>query len=292
MFKWYGIFGIFLILLVELNFIFKIEPFASWYFPIIWLGYILVIDALVYSIKRNSLINNRFKQFLVMLVLSAIFWWTFEFINNLYLANWEYSGLGGFGSWFVRKLFGTLSFATVVPAFFETFELLRTIHLFDDVKLDKKLRIKKRFLFSMMIAGILCFALPAVFPEFAFPLIWLSFFLLLDPFNYLHGRPSIIGHVKNRNVRIPLLLSLAGLICGFLWEFWNYWAVPKWAYTLPSLVDFWRVFEMPILGYLGYLPFAWELYAMYHFSILLYKGEARILKNLIRQEKKFLLEGF
>jgi hypothetical protein len=27
-------------------------------------------------------------------------------------------------------------------------------------------------------------------------------------------------------------------------------------------VGFWKVFEMPILGYLGYLPFAMELFLM------------------------------
>jgi len=32
-------------------------------------------------------------------------------------------------------------------------------------------------------------------------------------------------------------------------------------------VDFLHVFEMPLLGYLGYLPFAWELFAIYHFVI-------------------------
>ena len=31
-----------------------------------------------------------------------------------------------------------------------------------------------------------------------------------------------------------------------------------------SLVDFWRIFEMPVLGYLGYLPFALELFGLYH----------------------------
>ena len=42
-------------------------------------------------------------------------------------------------------------------------------------------------------------------------------------------------------------------------------ALPKWYYTVPFF-NFGKIFEMPILGYLGYIPFAWELYALYHFA--------------------------
>jgi hypothetical protein len=62
----------------------------------------------------------------------------------------------------------------------------------------------------------------------------------------------------------PLLqLFLAGLICGFLWEMWNYYSFPKWKYSLPGF-EYLYVFEMPLAGYLGYLPFALELWAYYH----------------------------
>jgi hypothetical protein len=47
---------------------------------------------------------------------------------------------------------------------------------------------------------------------------------------------------------------------------WNYYAYPKWVYHVP-FVDFWRIFEMPLLGYGGYLPFAMELFALYHLVV-------------------------
>ena len=56
--------------------------------------------------------------------------------------------------------------------------------------------------------------------------------------------------------------ATAGLICGFFWEMWNYYSYPKWYYTLPH-VAFLKIFEMPLLGYLGYIPFPMELYALY-----------------------------
>ncbi len=259
-----------MIIFVEINFFLKIQPFANWYFPIVWFGYILVVDAIVYKLRKNSLISNRFSQFLGMVIISMLFWWIFEFIN-LGIQNWSYSGLEGFssavgsgGSSTLKNLFGTLSFATVLPAFFETVELIRSIHLFDHKKLKRKYKITKKVLHILIGMGILFFIAPLLLPKFAFPLVWLALFFILDPINYLHKQPSIIGHLKDKKLVVPLSLLLAGIICGFLWEFWNYWAMPKWTYDVP-FVGFFKIFEMPILGYLGYFPFAFELYAMYWF---------------------------
>ncbi len=44
---------------------------------------------------------------------------------------------------------------------------------------------------------------------------------------------------------------VATLFTGFWWEMWNYYALPQWIYTIPY-VGFWKIFEMPLLGYLGY----------------------------------------
>ena len=91
-------------------------------------------------------------------------------------------------------------------------------------------------------------------------------------------RRSIIQHLKDRKLVIPLSLLLAGIIMGFFWEFWNYWAVPKWTYDVP-FVGFFKIFEMPILGYLGYFPFAFELYAMYFFIQSLFIKKERLLRS-------------
>ncbi len=261
-FKIYGLVGIILIVLMEINFFLKIEPFASWYFPLIWLGYILTIDSLVYKLKGSSLISNRAKGFFGILIISSLFWWLFEF-TNLKLNNWSYTGVG-LSSTLMRNLFGTISFATVLPALFETTELIRSVGLFEKVKFKKQHKISKGFIYWMMFFGVVFFALPFTFPAFAFPLIWLSFFFFLDPINYLNKQPSIIGHFKDRKLAIPFSLLFAGIVMGFFWEFWNYWAIPKWTYNIP-FVGFFKIFEMPVLGYLGYFPFAFELYSMYWF---------------------------
>ena len=72
------------------------------------------------------------------------------------------------------------------------------------------------------------------------------------------------------------------LICGFFWEFWNFKSHPKWAYHVPG-VDFLRVFEMPLLGYLGYLPFALEVYLL---KELILPGEPRLSLSAERRESE------
>jgi hypothetical protein len=57
---------------------------------------------------------------------------------------------------------------------------------------------------------------------------------------------------------------LGAVICGFFWEMWNYYSYPKWIYHTPG-AQFLHVFEMPLLGYGGYVPFALELYALKNF---------------------------
>src|SRR5439155_1050642 len=56
---------------------------------------------------------------------------------------------------------------------------------------------------------------------------------------------------------------LRRVVYGVLWELWNYWAGTRWSYSVPYLGGV-KIFEMPVLGYLGFLPFALEAYAMYH----------------------------
>jgi hypothetical protein len=50
---------------------------------------------------------------------------------------------------------------------------------------------------------------------------------------------------------------------AFFWEMWNYLSFPKWVYHVPW-GNWFHIFEMPMLGYGGYLPFALELFALYN----------------------------
>jgi len=181
MFKKYGVIGIILIIIVEINFIYKVEPFASWYFPLVWFGYILVLDSIVYKLKKDSLLMNRPYQFFGLLIASSLFWWIFEFVN-LRLGNWNYNGATGILA-LGNVLKKTIAFSTVLPAFFETVELIRCFYLFEKKKLHKKHKITRRFIHTMLFLGFISFLLPVFYPKYFYPLIWMAFFFILDPIN-------------------------------------------------------------------------------------------------------------
>lgn len=104
---------------------------------------------------------------------------------------------------------------------------------------------------------------PSVAPYMAAP-VWLGFILLLDPINGRLGGESLLADLRaGRRDRLTNL-ALSGLLCGVLWEFWNYWSRAKWHYTVPIMEDL-KVFEMPLPGYLGFPAFAIECFTMYVF---------------------------
>jgi hypothetical protein len=66
---------------------------------------------------------------------------------------------------------------------------------------------------------------------------------------------------------------VSGLICGALWEAWNIHARTKWIYSVPFFDEL-KLGEMPVLGFLGFPPFALECYALVNFLSLLRGGRS------------------
>ncbi|MEK6938776.1 MAG: hypothetical protein AABX04_07070 [Nanoarchaeota archaeon] len=255
MFKKYGYLGIILILFAGLNFFLKIKPFDLWYIPIIWWGYILLVDSLVFHLSQKSLLSSYPKKFWLVVLLSIPLWAVFEWYN-LFIQNWYYVN---YTFWI-----HIVNFTIIFPAVLETYYLLRALRLFEKIKLKHKHNVSPRLITVMILLGTVGCILPFIFPRYAFYLVWIAFFLLLDPINYTLGNPSIIKHLHDGKLNIPLCLFFGAIICGIFWEFWNYWAFPKWFYEIP-FIGFFKIFEMPILGYIGYGPFGWEVYSMYNF---------------------------
>jgi len=268
MLKGYGLAGLVTIVLAEVFLYFRVWPFVSFFCPLVWLGYILLVDSLVFNAKKSSLLTRHPKKIVAMFVLSLAFWMLFEFYNEA-VPGWEYLNIGT-----IEVFSGLIAFAAILPAIMETNDLLRSLHIFDAFKVPK-MKVNKNLLRIFIVIGVVFLVLPFfISSPWMWVLIWTGFFFLLDPINYLNGQKSIIYHVKRGNWSLPLSLLFAGFICGFLWEFWNYWAVTKWKYIIQiPLVEI-KIFEMPLIGFLGFGPFAWELYDMYYFiKFLLGKGD-------------------
>ena len=103
----------------------------------------------------------------------------------------------------------------------------------------------------------------------------MGWFFLLEPFNYRRGAQSIYRDWEEGNLARTLQLFAAGAICGFLWEFWNMWAYTRWVYVFPLGQDL-KFFEMPLVGFLGFLPFALEYFVMFHFLASFFTCEDKL----------------
>jgi len=227
------------------------------FFPL-WLGYCLTIDGLVFLRKGTSLLTRSRARFAGLFIISAPAWWLFE-VLNWRVQNWRYLGREQLTA-LEYLVWSTCSFSTVIPAVFGTAELMST---FIRRVRGPVIRPMPLTLASFFISGLVMLALLLIWPLYFFPFMWLSVFFIIEPLNAALGFPSLARWTQEGNWR-PVISMWAGvLICGFFWEMWNCLAFPKWVYTVP-FVNFFHIFEMPLLGYGGYLPFALELYALYN----------------------------
>jgi hypothetical protein len=234
---------------------------AYLFFPL-WLGYILAVDALVQMRTGRSIWARSRRDFLLLFVISAPAWWLFELIN-LRTANWEYLGRELF-SLLQFNLLCTISFSIVVPAVFETADLMRSFRWIDRFRSGPRVSATRGIFVGLFVLGLMMLAAMLIWPKVFYPFAWTSLVFILEPINYWTGRPYFLTELRTGDWRTVISLSLGALVCGLFWELWNYYSFPKWIYHVPAL-GFLRIFEMPLLGYGGYVPFALELYALKNF---------------------------
>ncbi|HLV96034.1 MAG TPA: hypothetical protein VKS44_12645 [Candidatus Acidoferrales bacterium] len=237
-----------------------IEPVATYFTPIAWSAYILIADAAVLSLTGRSRLNDAPITLGRMALLSIPLWLIFEGYNWR-LQNWTY--VGAPPGWTAIVFGYGWSFATITPAIFETSDLVQAMLPPLPGEAMKFSRTAENVL---IVLGALCLIFPLVLPLWVaqrlFVLVWIGFVLLLDPVNRRLGLPSFIGDLSEGFRRRLYGFFAAGWICGWFWEFWNNWAGAKWHYTFPMFQNM-KIFEMPAPGFLGFLPFALECFAMY-----------------------------
>jgi hypothetical protein len=238
-----------------------IEPAATYFSPLAWTAYILLADAAIFAISGESRLRDEPRGLLKMAVLSIPLWLIFE-AYNLRLANWMYVGLpqGRVERWFGYAW----SFATITPAIFITAALIESFGWFEGDSRPLRLGRAAQTALIALGAALLTFPLlvPARIGTYMFGPVWLGFLFLLEPINYRLHLPSFAGDLA-RGYRGRLYSFLAaGWVCGWLWEFWNYWARARWIYIFP-IAQQWKMFQMPAPGYLAFPVYALECFAMY-----------------------------
>jgi hypothetical protein len=261
--------GLLAMIVSQIGVLRQIEPFWSWHTPIAWTGYILFVDGLIWRRRGESWLRNAPAEFLFLACASVPLWIVFELYNTFTLQNWYYVGLPE--NPLVRYFGYAWSFATISPAIFETAELISALRDRRAPPWRRTPRVRVPLGTSGRIsvaAGALMVVVPIVHPSpwLAAP-VWLGYFFLLDPLNAAardESSESIRGDFAAGHRQRFVHLLAAGLVCGLIWEFWNYWSRTKWIYTVPVPPHV-KIFEMPVLGFGGFPPFALECFAMYVF---------------------------
>jgi len=227
------------------------------FFAPLWLGYALAVDGLCVRRTGDSILTRDRRTFWALFALSAPVWWLFE-LFNLRLGNWEYIGRDQFTD-LEYFLLASVSFSTVMPSVLGTAELMRTLPCIQRFARGPLVRPTVRLELGLALGGLAMLAAMLAWPRLFFPCAWTSLVLMLEPLARRLGRRTLLDELSRGDWRTWFSLWAGGLTCGFFWELWNVASYPKWIYHIPG-VGFWKVFEMPILGYLGYLPFAFELF--------------------------------
>ncbi|HUO07109.1 MAG TPA: hypothetical protein VM008_02165 [Phycisphaerae bacterium] len=248
--------------------------------PLAWCAYLVFLAGLLSFLDGVSYLGRYRNRLATCWLWSVPAWCYFDWMNFYYMRDpvtglraWEYVNLP---EDFVARLVGYLvAFGAIAPGMFLTAEVLQRMGMWRVGKhktQNAKHKTQNWVLpVCVFVLGLVLAPIPIVVGGPSSNLaIWVGTWALLDPINLMMGRPSILGDWLELRFGRFLSLFAAGLICGFLWEFWNYWSFTKWIYHLPFLgrLEGYRYFEMPVLGLIGFPAFALETWAMWQTTLL------------------------
>ena len=234
-----------------------------------WPGYLLAMDGLLAWQPPGSPVRRRRHHFALLCLASIPIWCLFDLINfhgvgGTGMRAWTYIGLPPrFADKFVPYV---LAFGSIVPGMLMSGQAMLNAGWFDWAR-SRQWRMPRWGGPLALAVGVAMSAWPLVHPDPVTNLtLWTSLVFLLDPVNDYLGRPSMFRDWRSGWYGRSLAAMAGGLACGLLWEFWNYWALTKWAYHLPFLGAWgnrFHYFEMPLPGLLGFLPFGLECWVVW-----------------------------
>ena len=231
-------------------------------FTPLWVGYVLVMNGLAYRRSGRALVTERTGFLLALFPASAVFWWLFEHLNR-FVGNWYYTGTAATGDW-DYFLQATLPFSSVLPAVASTWAWLATFPRFEAMGASLFFRFSSGFSVesrawgaASLIAGVAGLACIGVWSQALFSLLWLAPLAVFLGLQKLLVGETLLAPLARGDWRPVLQPAAAALVCGFFWELWNWGSLAQWHYAVPYVQRF-HLFEMPLLGYSGYLPFGVE----------------------------------
>ncbi|ACB73489.1 hypothetical protein [Opitutus terrae] len=227
------------------------------FFPL-WLGFVVTLNAWIVQRGRTPTMLRLPARWLALFGFSAAFWWMFEWLNR-FAQNWHYLGVEDFGPR-AYVVHASLCFSTVLPAVLAMREVLATFPALQQ-KTERGPRwgwLDRRITgAALLLVALVALSFTGARPQEFYPALWVAPLALLFGCGIVSGRRGVWTELAAGEWQRAAGWALAALACGFFWEMWNLPSAAKWIYTVPY-VDRWHVFEMPLLGYAGYLGFGLE----------------------------------
>jgi len=261
-FPWWGWCGVLLGIIFWILAWTRMAWFAT-YQPYIfipqWLLLIVVMNALSQWRSGRCPILDDPSFFLRLFPASAALWWVFEYFNR-FVNNWVYENASYARNPLEYILFATVAFSTVIPGVYSTKRFLETfpgLGRFFARGPAVSLPENRAFYVIALLAVSVALVFLSWHPEILYPLLWVGPLVVWLSLCGLMGISTWLGGIRSGDWSVILEWSLAALICGVFWEMWNYYSISKWTYQVPYLEAF-KIFEMPIAGYTGYLAFGLE----------------------------------
>lgn len=236
-------------------------------FPLFW-GLTLLIDGWAY--KRNggkSLVSEYPQEIVGIGVSSALGWMLFEYLNFFVDDNWYYP----FGNIIDREqflLYAILISTGLLPLAFVFYGLFNTVHVLRHrFTQGPKLILGSTLKTVLLVASVASIFLAGLYPDELFFTLWLSPAMVIGLTLDKVGVWTPFRSIGKGNWRPVLIFSLTYLAAGLCLECENYFsgihvgdvvtytqAPAYWQYNLPYVNRF-HLFEMPVVGFLGYMPF-------------------------------------
>jgi len=238
---------------------YEIPPVPTWFYVFAWYPALVMLDQAVVLLGGESLLS-RPRDLAAMLWWSAVIWFGFEAIN-FRLQDWYYVFLPA--SRPARWIGITVSLTTVVPAVLLPERVLERLGVWRDLR-SRPLPVQARHLRLAGRVGWGLLAAVLALPRYLYPLTWGAVWLVVEPLLYERDpERSLFGDIARGSWGRIARLMTAGLFAGLLWESFNAMARGRWIYTVPFLEHL-KIFEMPLVGFLGFPFFALEVWSLYH----------------------------
>jgi len=272
---WFGWLGLAIMILSEIALWGGFHPAAIAFTPIMWTGYILLVDGWIWARGYKSLFKSAKLEWPMLALFSILIWVMFE-VFNFSAQAWWYQNIPP--NPLVKAVVFAWAYATIIPALLRTRSLFATFDFFDRSH-PWNIKFTPFWLAVSFVVGLAFTFIPVMFEHYTanllVPFVWLGFIFLIEPINYRIGAPSVFRDLEDGKVSFFWQTLAAGLFCGLLWETWNIQAAFGthngliWNYNLNKFYHIHiagrdlMIGKMPILGFLGYPPFIWECFALW-----------------------------